>query len=247
MANLNNITIKYDHYNNIDSSAVRGTKQSDNTSVGNVISVYLKNQMNHLIKHIQKAEVVIGCVAWLTHTQILNALANVPNGCKIVVQKEDFLRPDTHIKNNSYKKQLRDQYDKIKAFEYYTGCGMTTKTIVDEMNTATIPGDCECAIRCCGNHNEDNNPAFPRMHNKFLLFCKIKRNDDCYNDLEPYGVWTGSLNLTHNSVNSLENGLYITDERIVKAYTNEWGNIMAISEQLDWTSQWAAPDMRLGT
>jgi hypothetical protein len=110
------------------------------------------------------------------------------------------------------------------------------------MNVATVPHDYECAIRCCGNYNKDKNPTCPRMHNKFLVFCKIKNNV-----LEPYAVWTGSLNLTYNSTNSLENGLYITEKDIIKAYTNEWANIMAISEKLDWTLEWCEPEFRIGT
>jgi hypothetical protein len=66
------------------------------------------------------------------------------------------------------------------------------------------------AVRCVGNHNKDKKPAFPRMHNKFLVFAKKGRG--------PYAVWTGSFNLTRNAGLSLENALYITQPKIINAY-----------------------------
>lgn len=58
----------------------------------------------------------------------------------------------------------------------------------------------------------------------------------------PSAVWTGSFNFTQNSELSLENALYITDPEIVAAYFEEYGQIAAISEPLDWESKWIAPE-----
>jgi hypothetical protein len=102
--NLNEININDDH---------SYEKQTDNSVVGEKISVYFKNQIEHLIKYIEKADVVIGCVAWLTNTQILEAFKKVPHGCKIIVQKEDFLRPDG---SKIGSKQFYDIYNSIPAF-----------------------------------------------------------------------------------------------------------------------------------
>ena len=98
------------------------------------------------------------------------------------------------------------------------------------------------SIRCFGNHNKDKKPAFPRMHNKFLIFCKEKSGIIC-----PYAVWTGSFNLTMNAGNSLENGLYITKKEIVYKYYKEYAQICAISEKLDWESDWCEPQWRIGS
>jgi len=46
---------------------------------------------------------------------------------------------------------------------------------------------------------------------------------------------------------SLENALYITDETIARAYYREYGQIYAISEPLDWESDWCFPTYRIGT
>ena len=118
------------------------------------------------------------------------------------------------------------------------------------------------AVRCVGNHNKDKKPAFPRMHNKFLVFCKAsyRRETPPVGDdgeieeyeypvfsIDPYLVWTGSFNFTKNAAYSLENAVAIRDRVIVGAYYNEWEYIEAMSEPLDWESIWAAPEWRIGT
>ncbi|MGG6325682.1 hypothetical protein ACQ5UC_18795 [Vibrio cholerae] len=65
----------------------------------NGINVYFRDLEKHLISHINKADLVVGAVAWLTSESILDALASVKN-VQIVVQKEDFLRPDIYSRNN---------------------------------------------------------------------------------------------------------------------------------------------------
>ena len=46
-----------------------------------------------LIGLMRQYEAAVGCVAWLTHFDILDAMARLKT-VSIVVQKEDFLRPD---------------------------------------------------------------------------------------------------------------------------------------------------------
>ena len=35
--------------------------------------------------------------------------------------------------------------------------------------------------------------------------------------------------------------------RIVQAYYQEWGQVFALSEPLDWESEWVEPEYRIGT
>jgi phosphatidylserine/phosphatidylglycerophosphate/cardiolipin synthase-like enzyme len=60
-------------------------------------------------------------------------------------------------------------------------------------------------------------------------------------------VWTGSFNLTFNAQQSLENAVLLREPALVEAYFHEFGQIMAISEQLDWESDWVEPEHRIGT
>ncbi|HEY6900413.1 MAG TPA: hypothetical protein VI233_07215, partial [Puia sp.] len=57
--------------------------------------VHLRNQEEIIIQKIlqYKEGLIVGCVAWLTSLPILDALAQCKN-VQILVQKEDFLRPD---------------------------------------------------------------------------------------------------------------------------------------------------------
>ena len=87
------------------------------------------------------------------------------------------------------------------------------------------------------------------MHNKFLVFCKTLKGDED-GDREvivPKSVWTGSFNFSKNATNSLENAVYIRDEKIAKAYFSEWSQIEGLSEPLDWESEWVAPEWRIGS
>lgn len=206
------------------------------------ITVYFRELENHLIEHIYQAELVVGCVAWLTSDRILQALAG--RFTAIVVQKEDFLRPDLDVQDN-WKRDLRTNYDKLKCDleRRWFGAPLGLTNILDES-----PLD---PIRCLGNYNRDKLPAFPRAHHKFVVFCRClevpgwKRHE--YLKVEPYAVWTGSFNFTKNATQSLENALVITDQAIVNAYYKEWLQVEALSEPLDWSVDWAAPYWRIGT
>lgn len=110
------------------------------------------------------------------------------------------------------------------------------------------------ALRCCGIYNESKSLAHPRMHNKYLVFL---RKDPLFDDSVhtpypinyiPYAVWTGSLNFTFNSENSLENGLYIECPTVAMKYFNDFCRIFTASEPLDWKHKYCRPDdFRVGT
>jgi phosphatidylserine/phosphatidylglycerophosphate/cardiolipin synthase-like enzyme len=118
------------------------------------------------------------------------------------------------------------------------------------VGSLSVSGDCNLeAIRCVGNHNSAKKPAFPRMHHKFLVFCSASRSSNRrgQSQILPLRVWTGSFNLTENSTNSLENAVLVNSHLLAKAYFEEWQQIAALSEQLDWTSDWMTPEWRIGT
>ncbi|MDA5562337.1 phospholipase D-like domain-containing protein [Cobetia sp. MMG027] len=232
MDNLNNYQL--DNDGNFDKNFV------DNSVSTAGVSVYFRDIEKKLLQHISEADAVFGAVAWLTSDLILDALSQV-NDVSIVIQKEDFLRPDFGV-NNNWKNKLREKYDALS-------CSLTRYSFDNILNSVSVCSDPSLdSVRCVGNHNRDKKPAFPRMHNKFLVFAKIDGTDEHGNEIiKPYAVWTGSFNLTRNASMSLENALYLTEPKIVKAYYDEFGQIAAMSEELDWTSDWAAPEWRIGT
>ena len=224
-----------------------GTRSADGS-----VEVVFRNIEQRLIDEIRATELVVGCVAWLTSGPVLDALAEI-RGVSIVVQKEDFLRPDLGATGRKgWKRWLREKYDRLPEGPYryeYEG------TVLSSMNMLGDP-TLEC-VRCLGNHNADRRAAMPRAHHKFLVFCdyvegKVEQLPDggrssAAGRVVPRKVWTGSYNLSKNAGRSLENAVLLTDERCVSAYYVEWGQLAGLSEPLDWTSEYVQPDLRIGT
>ena len=239
----------------------------DNSITKGNISCVFKNLEDRLIKEIRKCDAVVGCVAWLTNPKILKELRNKP--CSFIVQKEDFLRPDLGEENvNEWKKNLRMFYDKLQPLSWHISGDCIP---VPKIYNTNREGFDDYALRCVGNHNATKLPAFPRMHNKFLVFLKDKRprptkkaryeyeyydeDGDLVNQrieqneyvYDPVSVWTGSFNLTLNGTFSFENAVIIDDVDIAYQYLKEWYEILGLSEPLDWENPWISPEFRIGT
>jgi len=240
-------------------------KDYSTTSDDQKICVYFKNLEKHLIDHITECEVVLGCVAWLTNEQILKALAQ-KRGISLIVQKEDFLRPDIASQKN-WTRCLRELYNSLP------------KTLDRRDFNTTVLGDMEGSknaplidpIRCVGNYNAYKQSAFPRSHHKFVLFCKYIENCSCkscqsYKDvvlndfasyfqvkkrhkdhIKPYAVWTGSFNFTKTATLSFENAIVLQDPKIVEAFFQEYAQIASLSESLDWSATWISPEWTIQT
>jgi hypothetical protein len=212
--------------------------QSDN------LSIYFRNLEDNLVNHIKSADIILGAVAWLTSYPVLDALAQDNKDVVFVIQKEDFLRPDMG-QFKDFKKTLKKKYGKLKntltRYDF-------TDTILPNMSFSSDPSI--DPVSCVGNINNAKVAAFPRMHNKFLIFAKRNNNSELTHDeksIIPYAVWTGSYNITKNASMSFENALYITDSKIVNAFYKEFAQIIALSESLDWFKDWVEPQWRIGT
>lgn len=200
----------------------------------------LEQRLVELILQFQNG-VIFGCVAWLTSKPILSALAKCQN-VQIIVQKEDFLRPDLGVTDqNTSKNEIRQLYGQLKfSFDRYA--------CLAPIRSLSVCGDPRVdPIRCVGNHNRDKKPVFPRAHHKFLVFCKRNKRRGYY----PVTVWTGSFNLTYNATQSFENVLLLSDKsgnnKILNAYLKEHHHLFSLSEPLKWEEDWVTPQYRIGT
>lgn len=218
-------------------------RPQSSATCGNVTAIF-DDLKETLIAEIQRWPAVVACVAWLTEFEILNALAT-RDAVQIVLSKEDFLRPDV---GGMQKEKLRAAYLRLKfPFSRYDELPQ-----VFHLSCASDP--CIEPVRCCGVF--DTNRSRPRQHNKFAVFCDLEI-DELVSEFtgEPYTlrrliprtVWTGSFNWTVNATLSFENAVLIRDEQIANAYFAQWGHILAVSERLDWTSQYAEPEWTTGT
>ena len=234
-------------------------------------TAYFKDLERYLIKHITESDVVAGAVAWLTSESIIATLAQ--KRCALVVQKEDFLRPDLPSSGTG------DLAQKLAALYTTIKHGIEKQHLAEFMVSHVSSNlSLDDPIRCVGNLNTDKNPAHPKMHNKFLVFCKermVERqlnpttgefewtdksipygewtsemdtdNTEWFYEIHPYAVWTGSFNFTQVATHSFENAVYIENDEIATAYMMEFGHIYALSEPLNWQSEWMEPQFRIGT
>jgi phosphatidylserine/phosphatidylglycerophosphate/cardiolipin synthase-like enzyme len=237
MKNLNELEISVD-YPNVNPSL----QDFSVSSADNNVQVYFKNIELHLLRHIEAADIVVGCVAWLTSKAILHALEK-KKGVSIIVQKEDWLRPDIND-NGSWKSKRRALYEQLPSAlsRYDEGLQGTVVSMMSYAGDPTIE-----AVRCVGNHNSQRVPAFPRMHHKFIVLCREISGEDGYRNYEPYEVWTGSFNFTKNAGFSFENAIVLKDAGIVRAFFREYAQIAALSEPLNWEAEWVAPEWRVGS
>ena len=195
--------------------------------------------------------VCLGAVAWLTDPTVLDAMTTVPTAA--LVQKEDFLRLDSTVIDGGerWKDQLRAQYDAVARSDRH--CDLFIRqNFPDPLGSQSLLGDQGIAgVRCVGFRNDRsaNGVRQPLMHNKFLVFARLRDFPDVRDDgdeepeplWEPRMVWTGSCNLSRQSHRSRENTIIIRDPVIASAYMREWADLMSLSEPLDWDTEWVAP------
>jgi len=237
MQNLNEIEVEFG-----DSTPALQDFSTRNRHVD--VHVYFKDIESHLIRHIESADVVIGCVAWLTSPAILAALSN-KSGVSIIVQKEDWLRPDLGEQGGNWKTRQKARYAQLPNSLTRFDEGLKD-TVLSDMSYCGDPAI--DAVRCVGHHNAMRLPAFPRMHHKFIVLCReIPVADDGYKNYEPYEVWTGSFNFTKNAASSFENAVVLRNPALARAFLSEYAQIAALSERLDWEAEWVQPQWRVGS
>jgi hypothetical protein len=249
------------HYLNLNALKRRFTDMEDNTeevplsnhsvalnlSAGTKAAAYFRDLETPLLGHIDDADAVVGCVAWLTNPRILGALA-LKRAASIIVQKEDFLRPDVGPLKPNWRAELRAYYDALRPIDApgHSQDGWLEVSAEFGRGSFYLVG-----LRCIG-HQRGSESAMPRMHHKFLVF--LRERDESDPEVRegawpyrPYAVWTGSYNITKNGNASLENALFIQDDHLAEAYCNEWAQLVEVWEPLDWTSQYAAPNVSYNT
>lgn len=215
--------------NDLDGLNLNDFQKIDNKTTSRNVTVYFRNLKKELIEKIRSYDMVLGAVAWVTDYEILDELSKKKT--LLVIQKEDFLRPDMKSRLNEKDKLiLKKLYSSFKPFD---GTEVATGPFFQDLSKKyqSIP-----PILCYGVYNKEKMFMTPRMHNKFITF--LEKKGDLY---YPKAVWTGSLNLTQLSIHSLENAVFIEDENIANAYAEEMQLLYLNSDSLNWNSSWINP------
>lgn len=129
------------------------------------VAVHFRDMEERLIAEIEKADCVVGVVAWLTSERIIHALAK-KQCVSIIVQKEDFLRPDSNsaVCPDTWKRKLHKLYSLVpKSSRVNFGVPISA---MSSCSDDTIEG-----VRCAGMFDRDSK-ASPRVHHKFVIFCR---------------------------------------------------------------------------
>jgi hypothetical protein len=208
---------------------------------GASITAMFKDLPDKLIEYISHATVIVGCVAWLTHPKILQAMQHL-GGISIIVQKEDFLRPDG-IPQAGWKSELRNLYTALNGLDGITG--KSRNCFVINAGLRSFDAFSIEPVRCAGFARLPDALDRPIMHHKFIVFCCVEQHEldeRTIRIVQPYAVWTGSFNFTKNAVRSFENAVYIEHPEIAYAFFEEWGQVAALSESLDWERPYVDPD-----
>lgn len=257
------------HHSSLDASVDFGGLVNEITKTI-VVFRNLGETLEHLIdshaeKHGSKG-VILAAVAWFSSGKLLDALIRAKEKgvtVMVVVQKEDFLRQDSKdMTREKFKVYLRDKYTRLgQLFTDYNTYESRVLQSADKMSGEDMTGEfywdenygdnstsCE-AVRCLGNHNSTGSPSFPRMHNKFMVFCVMESDttDEMIEDLYAEKVWTGSFNCSACADKSFENALIIENECIATMYMREFAALFLLSESLDWTSEWMKPEVSYST
>lgn len=74
-----------------DEVLTRDERPESTVASGSVIA-HFEDIEGRLVEFIHESTAIVGCVAWLTSVPVLRALQGRP--VNLIVQKEDFLRPD---------------------------------------------------------------------------------------------------------------------------------------------------------
>ncbi len=161
---------------------------------GDGYSLHFDNIVDALIDEISGADAMVACVAWLTHEALLRAASRIP--ASFLVQKEDFLRPDSKKMSQG---DLRGSYEKGPVFGSRWDLGL--------VGNLSYAGDVGIdRVRCVGAAAKAG-VTTPKMHHKFAVFGDwgAKGADPDFGRFVPKSVAMGSFNWTNNATSSLEN------------------------------------------
>lgn len=173
----------------------------------------LKPALMAAIERLGQGAIVVGCVAWLSDIDIMETMRRHCRTILIVVNNEDYGSwGHTHAGPlTRFYKQLPGPTTSLNRL-----FAKVPKTIATTLFT---DGTIYEPVRSAGaGHGE-------LMHSKYLVFFDPRTD-------QPAAVWTGSMNMTHNSTCNQENAQLIESSELARYYFNDFLNTFLVSETL---------------
>ena len=181
------------------------------------IEVHFRNLEEVLLRELVEADIVLGCVAWITSEPILEELARRTT-CLILDHKIPTM--PAHRKEAYAALQYQDKtpiYNMLRnghGWEEYF-CYTNEKGVP---LPRTMYGDWNFEA---GLYRVDGG-RYRYLHHKFLIMLKSKGICTCGKDIYEPTVWTGSFNLTKNAKTGLENATIIRDPAVCASFLCEF-------------------------
>lgn len=178
-----------------------------------------------LLRFIEGSDAIVGCIAWITSSELVDALAQRP--VALVVNKEPFLKPNGKASAARQRQTLARLQGGLRRRDFPAPLNRMYQNRNDIIE----------AVRCVG-HTGARVQNAPLMHHKFAV--RLTNG-------KPTAVWTGSFNWTVNASSSIENAVEIHDPDVAAQYLAEFARVAALSEPLDYLSSSVKPQWHLGT
>ena len=166
----------------IDLNSPRGDgypEQRDHGCVSGAVEVVFRDHKRRLLRLFHEARgdglVCLGAVAWLTDFEILDAMASLPTS--VVVQKEDFLRPDdVSARDRGWRDIVREHYSAVAESDVHEP-RFCRYNFPPPLGDLSLLGDQGIAgVRCVGVRNARGGGRKdpPLMHHKFIILAKLR-------------------------------------------------------------------------
>jgi phosphatidylserine/phosphatidylglycerophosphate/cardiolipin synthase-like enzyme len=175
---------------------------------------------------------VVGCVAWMTHPDLIDALSEARVAGALV---QFIVNKETHLRNK--KHWLRKRYDVL---------GMLTDAELASLNGLTVAElkarpkahRQQGCVRCFGRSGGGKYQA--RMHHKFVVCGTVHATDS--EGLQNGGLQAevgavGSFNWTKNATQSLESIVILHAPTDCEALVDEFRQIARASEPLHYLNK----------
>lgn len=181
------------------------------------VECHFRDLQKILVGEIEKADIVLGCVAWISDPVVLESLT----------KKSVALILDSKV--NRMGKKLKSLYQELKdtnkepIYEMLTnGFGSEKYLCYTDLNNQPVPkAYAEDWNFESGLYAVDG--FYRYMHHKFLIL--LKQAPPCFHcGRKKYipTVWTGSFNFTKNASKGLENAVIIRNQYISASYLCEF-------------------------
>jgi len=179
---------------------------------------------------------VVGCVAWLSNCEVLDAMARCRRAM-LIVNSEHF------------DDGLKEKYDRIPNWDEPLCVAFShLETPIKALEKGRISGrSAYKSVRCFGSPSftagrNANDRASGLQHNKYLVFFEKRpyenrRTKEIEMRDYPCAVWTGSANMTKLSEKHKENAVLIVNDEVAKVYFDGWAQIFMNCSTLESASK----------